>query len=238
MAHEVTVPLLPCPSIDDITAFYRVLGFEPTHRQQRPNPYVALRREDLELHFFGLPDFQPENSYGTCLVAVPDVAELYAAFAQGMRAAYGKVPAAGIPRMTRPRPKKNMAGVTGFSVVDPGGNWIRITAKPGSAPAPGAAATSRLATSLQNAVVQGDSRGNPQQAAKILDGALSRPDAAEDPAAYVEALIYRAELATALADPAAARSFLGRAEEAAAALDPEARRRLAPTLEIANELRE
>ncbi|GIJ34548.1 hypothetical protein Vse01_36960 [Micromonospora sediminimaris] len=39
----MTVPLLPCPSIDDIVAFYQVLGFHPTYQQRKPNPYVALR---------------------------------------------------------------------------------------------------------------------------------------------------------------------------------------------------
>jgi hypothetical protein len=67
-------------------------------------------------------------SYGPCLVLEPNVDELPAAFAKGMRAEYGKVLVSGIPRMTRPRPRKNNAGVTGFSVIDPGGNWIRISA--------------------------------------------------------------------------------------------------------------
>ncbi|GAA2505777.1 hypothetical protein Ahu01nite_042670 [Winogradskya humida] len=65
MAHEVTVPLLPCGSIDDIADFYQALGFEVTYRQTKPNPYVAIRREDLHLHFFGMPDFDAATSYGT-----------------------------------------------------------------------------------------------------------------------------------------------------------------------------
>jgi hypothetical protein len=89
MATEMTVPLLPCGSIDAIADFYRVLGFRPTYRQLRPNPYLALQREDLHLHFFGMPDFVPENSYVSCLVLVPDVEELHGASAKGMRAEYG-----------------------------------------------------------------------------------------------------------------------------------------------------
>ncbi len=81
MAEEMTVPLLPCRSIDDIADFYRALGFQTTYRQQRPNPYVAIQREDLHLHFFGIADFVPADSYGTCLVVVPDVGELHRAFA-------------------------------------------------------------------------------------------------------------------------------------------------------------
>jgi len=30
-SHEVTVPLLPCAALDDVVAFYEVLGFHPTY---------------------------------------------------------------------------------------------------------------------------------------------------------------------------------------------------------------
>jgi len=232
MANEVTVPLLPCGSVDVIADFYRVLGFRTTYRQRRPNPYVALRREDLHLHFFEVPGFVPEDSYGSCLVLVPDIDELHAAFAKGMRAEYGKVLVSGIPRMTRPRPRKNNDGMTGFSVIDPGGNWIRISARTATGPVP--ESTGRLAVALQNAVVQADSRGDLGQAARILDGALARPDAADDPITLVEALVYRAEAAMALDDPATAREVLARA--ARVELTAEARQRLAATLETAAEL--
>ncbi|WDZ82130.1 VOC family protein [Micromonospora cathayae] len=235
MADELTVPLLPCRSIDDITGFYRVLGFTVTHRQTRPNPYVALRREDLHLHFFGMPDFDPATSYGSCLVLVPDVGALHAAWAAGMRAAYGKVLVAGLPRMTRPRPRHNADGVTGFSVVDPGGNWIRVSARPSSVPSGASTGpTGRLATALGNAVVQADSRGDHRQAAKILDGALARPDALEEPVLAVEALVYRAEIALVLDDAAAARAALDRA--GAVTLSAAQRRRAADTLDAATEL--
>lgn len=36
--------------------------------------------------------------------------------------------------MTRPRRRKNAEGVTGFAVIDPGGNWIRFTAGADDAP--------------------------------------------------------------------------------------------------------
>ncbi|GIJ30412.1 hypothetical protein Vqi01_55740 [Micromonospora qiuiae] len=41
MTNEVTVPLLPCASIDDIETFYGVLGFRSTHKQRKPNACVA-----------------------------------------------------------------------------------------------------------------------------------------------------------------------------------------------------
>ncbi|MCP2287552.1 hypothetical protein [Nocardia amikacinitolerans] len=97
MANEITVPLLPCRSIDEIVDFYTMLGFTRTYYQVRPNPYVSLKREDLQLDFFGMPDFEPEDSYGTCVVLVPDTGELFDAFAAGMRKTHGKLLISGIP---------------------------------------------------------------------------------------------------------------------------------------------
>jgi catechol 2,3-dioxygenase-like lactoylglutathione lyase family enzyme len=188
MAGEVTTPMLPCADVDGITEFYAMLGFERTYRQLRPNPYVALRREDLHLHFFGIPGFDPEQSYGSCVVQVPDIGGLFEAFAAGMRAVHGKLLVAGIPRMTRPRARKNAGGVTGFSVVDPGGNWIRIVPLAATA---SPAATTKLGRALENAVVLADSHGDVAQALKILSGALARAAPAEERA---EAEAYRDEL--------------------------------------------
>ena len=210
MANEVTVPLLPCRDIDEIAAFYAVLGFQTTYRQLRPNPCIGLRREDLHLQFFGMPGFDPADSYGSCLVVVEDIAALHRAFADGMRAAYGKVLISGVPRMTRPRARKNADGVTGFSLVDPGGNWIRVTT---TRPPAGVPAEGRLARALQNAVVLADSHGDHAQAAKILDGALRRADQEADAAVLAEAVTYRAELALVLDDPATAATALDRARE-------------------------
>ncbi len=210
MAHEVTVPLLPCASIDDIVAFYEVLGFRTTHRQRKPNPYVAVQREDLHLHFFEMPRFDPQQSYGSCLVLTEDTGALYRVFAAGMRAAYGKVLVSGTPRMTRPRARKNYDGLSGFSVIDPGGNWIRVVQNAAIDPVPGPAPVGRLATALANAVVQGDSKGDLRQAARILDTALSRPEAGDDPVALVEVLAYRAEVAMVLHEPATAADMLAR----------------------------
>ena len=91
------MPLLPCRDVDDIIEFYGILGFTRTYYQAVPNPYVALKRDDIQLHFFGITDFNPEDSYGSCLVIVRDTGELYQAFAQGMRAARGKPLVSGIP---------------------------------------------------------------------------------------------------------------------------------------------
>jgi catechol 2,3-dioxygenase-like lactoylglutathione lyase family enzyme len=212
MSNEVTVPLLPCASIDDTVAFYEVLGFHSTYRQRKPNPYAAMQREDLNLHFFEMAGFDPAQSYSSCLVLTPDISALHRAFAAGMRAAYGKVLVAGTPRMTRPRPRKNYDGVTGFSVIDPGGNWIRIVQHTPAAPTPIQAPAGRLEKALANAVVLADSKGDPRQAARILDSALAHPDDG-DPVTHVEVLVYRAEVALVLDDPATAADMLTRARQ-------------------------
>ncbi|WP_433554038.1 VOC family protein [Micromonospora zamorensis] len=223
MTNEVTVPLLPCASIDDIVTFYTALGFHATHQQRRPNPYVALRREDLHLHFFEMTGFDPDQSYGSCLVLTSDVGDLHRAFAAGMRAAYGKVLVSGMPRMTRPRARKNYDGLGGFSVIDPGGNWIRVVQNATTTPAPATMPAGRLAKALANAVVQADSKGDVHQAVRILDSALARPQADDDPVAQVEVLVYRAELAMVLHDQETATEMLSRVDRFVLTADETAR---------------
>ncbi len=231
MSGEITTPALPCVSIDVMRTFYEALGFRKTYYQTKPNPYLAMRRGDMELHFFGMDGFKPEESYSTCIIQVPDTGELHASFADGLRAAYGKVPLAGIPRMTRPRRRKNVGNLAGFTVIDPGGNWIRFFP---AGPAQESTAQSKLAIAVENAVVQADSHGDAAQAAKILDGALRRATDAE-PVTLVEALAYRAELAMTLEDPEHAAEVLARLAEVE--LSTEDRARAADALTAAEELR-
>ncbi|NKY32244.1 VOC family protein [Nocardia speluncae] len=210
MAHEITVPLLPCGPIDEIVEFYTMLGFTRTYYQVRPYPCVGLQREDLQLQFFGMPNFRPEDSYGSCVVLVPDTQQLFEAFAAGMRAVHGKLLVSGIPRMTRPRKRKNADNYSGFTVVDPGGNWIRIFSSPGTGTT-GAPAVGTLARALENAVVLGDSKGDNQQAAKILDATLARKHDCAPAGELLAALAYRAELAIRADDTTAAVDALTRA---------------------------
>jgi catechol 2,3-dioxygenase-like lactoylglutathione lyase family enzyme len=245
VANELTVPALPCRSIDEVEAFYTALGFTRAYRQVRPNPYLALRWEDIELHFFGIPDFDPQDSYGTCLVFVPDIGSTFRAFAEGMRGVDGKLLVSGIPRMTRPRKRKNAGGLTGFTVVDPGGNWIRFSVRGSKdldeheAWKQSPTSASKLAAALQNAVVIGDSHGDHRQAAKVLDGALAR---AQDPpkVGLVEALLYRAELALRLSDRERAGKLLTRVRELepspGLSLDASERERLTEALASAADL--
>jgi hypothetical protein len=127
-----------------------------------------------------------------------------------MRATHGKLLQSGIPRMTRPRKRKNADNFAGFSVIDPGGNWIRIFASKAE-PEDRAAAPSRLAKMLQNAVVMGDSKGSDERAAKILDDALQRERTTASSTDLLEALAYRAELAVRTGDNAAAANAISEA---------------------------
>jgi hypothetical protein len=105
VANEITIPALPCCDLDETVSFYEALGFSQTYRQRRPNHYAVVRREDIEIHLFGVEGFEPERSHGNVIVVVPDPDNLYLLFANGLRAAYGKLPSTGIPRILRPRKK-------------------------------------------------------------------------------------------------------------------------------------
>ena len=233
MANEIMVPLLPCRSIDEIVEFYGMLGFTQTYYQLRPNPCVGLKREDIQMQFFGMPDFKAEDSYGSCVVIVPDTGELYRSFAAGMRTTHGKLLVSGIPRMTRPRKRKNADDLAGFTVIDPGGNWIRFFAatveRDEQDAAPG-----RLGAILRNAVVLGDSHGSHARAAEILDSELERNGATASAIDLVEVLAYRAELALRADDAATAATAIARAR--GIPLSDAERVRLAETLDSLDDL--
>ncbi len=183
------IPMLPCADVDEIVDFHTALGFAVTYRQSRPNPYVAFEGYGFPLHYYGMPGFRPQDSHSTCGIVVDDTQALFEAFASGLRSWYGALPTSGFPRITRPRPRKNADGRTGFSLVDPAGNWIRIMR---AGPPEAAAASSPLGESLLNAIVLADSKGDDAQAAKVLRGALGR--AGPDDPARDEAAEFLAEL--------------------------------------------
>ena len=242
-AAAFMVPMLPCGDIDEMADFWTGLGLTVTYRQRRPNPYVALELGGIALHYYGMPDWDPELSHSTCAVAVPDTEPLHALFAAGLRERYGRVPVTGLPRITRPRRRANNAGLSGFSLIDPAGNWVRVTrvsvapaeeaTVPGAgdgetAPWTGTPDAGPVARALDAAVVLADSHGDPAQARKILAGALRRAARTGDPATsgvpvteLAPALAYLVELYVRTDDEEAARSAHARlADLAAADLEP------------------
>lgn len=114
----------------------------------------------------------------------------------------GSCPITGIPRITRPR-RRQGAGA-GFTVVDPGGNWLRV-ASYGGQEVPEAGG--ELARVLENAARQADAHGDVARAVQVLDAGLARH--AEAPAVdRVPVLAYLAELAVRAGDRARAAAVL------------------------------
>jgi hypothetical protein len=225
MANAITIPVLPCISLDETRTFYGALGFEVTHQQTRPNVYLATRRGDVNLHFMGMEKLDPETAYSTCLVIVPEVEQLHETFAAALRGLYGKVPVAGRPRISRMK-----KGQSRFTVVDGAGNsvvYIRRDApdeydehdRP-------AESDSRLGKALRTAARLRDFRNDDAMAAKVLDGALKHADAGT-PLERARALAARAEIAAAHGDAArvascrAAATGLELSEAERAAMDAE-----------------
>jgi hypothetical protein len=227
---EITIPLLPCHAINPMLEFYRLLGFEVTYQQSKPNNYAVVQRGGIELHFFSMRDYLPANSYSTCYVRVPDVDTLYEVFRVGLRSHYGRVPSAGIPRVI---PLKNKAyGVREFIVVDPGGNWIRIgqaveESIPDERPPQSA---SKLAKATHAAGLL-ERVGHYDRAIAMLDPAL---EAGGEPAERVPALALRLSLAINQDDRVRALQTLQSIRELA--LSPEERDSLAEHFEHIDEL--
>jgi catechol 2,3-dioxygenase-like lactoylglutathione lyase family enzyme len=208
MANERTYACLPCADLDISLAFYQALGFEVTYRQTRPNPYAVVGLEDIVIHLFGIEGFNPADSYGCVIVAVPDPDDLYRAFATRLRATFGKLPAAGIPRILRPR--KKYGTVSGFSVIDPGGNWLRVYRLGESEQEDTPAKAEGLKQVILVASRLGDAHGDEAMALKTLENGLARYSQA--PAAErARAYLYRAELAVRLGNHDLARASLAAA---------------------------
>lgn len=225
-----TIPLLPCRSLDESLPFYEALGFTRTYRQDRPYAAAGVVLDDIDIHLFGIDGFVPEDSYGSAIILVSDPDKTYRAFAAGLRDTYGKLPAAGIPRILRPRKRQ---GITyGFTIVDPGGNWLRFF-KLASDDEPDEETTTGLARVIENAARQGDSRGVEANAIRLLTAGLARhPDAPT--LERFRALLYLSELGVRTGEPNLARDSLHAANEID--LDPDQQATVAEELAHATHL--
>jgi hypothetical protein len=197
-------PILPCRDVDEPIGFYEALGFERTYRQVRPNPHAVVARGDLAIHLAGIEGFEPEHSYASVIIVVPDPDALYTSFAAGLRAAYGRLPVSGIPRMVRPR--KRWGTVYGFSVVDVGGNWLRISRLGDTEDGPNEAEPG-LEKSVDVAARLADSHGDDAGGVATLERALAKHSDAP-PIDRAHALAYRADLAIRLDRPSVGRASL------------------------------
>ncbi|MCX4511651.1 VOC family protein [Streptomyces sp. NBC_01619] len=232
---EKVIPMLPCHTIQPVLDFYTALGFEVAFVQKSPNPYAAVTRGDIELHFFGMRGYEPAASYSTCYVLTDDVDNLHTAFRTALKTAYGKIPTRGLPRLG---PLKDMSyGTRQFLMSDPGGNCIRI-GQPISEdqhhrPAP----KETFARALHLASLFADSKEDLAGAAKILDRALGLDDERPTPVELLRLLVLRADVAGRLDDQETAASSLAEAGAAEARLTAEERRSARDDLERLAELR-
>lgn len=233
MAEKI-LPILPCPSIEELVAFYEALGFEVGYLQTRPYPFASLTYgEDIVLQFFVHKSVVPAESMSSCYITTDRVDALYAAFRTGLKQAYGRIPTRGIPRIGQL--KETSYGMRQFLLTDPGGNCLRIGQPNGEsfeiAPAP----KEPFARALHHGWLLGVSKGDAAQGAKILDHALSKETPA-GPAEHYRALVLRSDLALQLDDPATARRLL--AEAAGLELSSAEREGLADELSRAVDLLE
>ncbi|MEW2397388.1 VOC family protein [Streptomyces sp. NPDC046862] len=230
---ETTIPILPCQTLPPVLDFYRALGFEVAFEQRSPNPYAVVVRGDIQLQFFGMKRYEPTQSYSTCYVLTDDVDGLYAAFRAGLKAAYGKVPTRGLPRLG---PLKDAShGMRQFLMSDPGGNCVRV-GRPirddlHHSPVP----EETFARALHTATLFADSRDDPTGAARIIDRVLRLEDERPTPVQLVRLLALRAEVADRLDDAETVRSALARA--AGVSLTAEEREAVGEDLDRIAELR-
>ncbi|GGT18970.1 hypothetical protein GCM10010271_22720 [Streptomyces kurssanovii] len=233
---EKTIPLLPCHAIQPVVDFYTALGFRTTFFQKSPYPYAVVERGPVQLQFFTVKGYNPAESYSGCYLVTDDVDSLYAAFRGGLKAAYGKIPGRGLPRIG---PLKDMSyGMRQFLMTDPGGTSIRVgqqikearvqeqdgdhdvhqngdhAGKQGAEPGGGhqrPVTEGRFARALRTADLFVDSKQDLPGAAKIIDHAL-RPDGEHPtPPQLLRLLVLRADVAHRLGDEETAERMLARA---------------------------
>jgi catechol 2,3-dioxygenase-like lactoylglutathione lyase family enzyme len=228
VAGERAFPILPCADLDEALEFYRALGFRVTYEQRRPNPHAVVELGDLGIHLSGIEGFDPAASYASVIVTVPDADLVHDGFRAGLRERYGAVPIRGIPRMLRPRRKAGTA--TGFSVVDPGGNWLRFY-RAGETEETAEERRTGLARVVDTAARQSDSRGEEGVAIAMLEAGLARHVDASG-AERFEALLLLAELRVRTGDDPSD-AIAAAVEAASSGLGPQADRALAELREAA-----
>ncbi|MER5771316.1 VOC family protein [Streptomyces sp. NPDC001985] len=208
---ENTIPLLPCRTelMPSLIEFYTALGFATTFHQKSPYAYVVVERGAVELQFLGMKEYDPASSYSGCYITTDDVDTLHTAFRTGLKAAYGRVPARGLPRIG---PLKDMSyGMRQFLMTDPTGNSIRvgqaISEDQSHRPVP----KGTFERALHMADLYTDSKDDLPGAARIIDRALGLTDERPEPGQLLRLLVLRGDIAQRQGDPESARALLERA---------------------------
>ncbi|TJZ54283.1 VOC family protein [Streptomyces piniterrae] len=208
---EKTIPILPCHEIQPVVDFYTALGFETTFRQKSPYPYAVVERGPVQLQFSGIKGYDPAGSYSACYIVTDHVDGLYATFREGLKAAYGKIPTRGLPRIG---PLKNMSyGMRQFLMTDPGGNSIRVGQQISEDQSLRPVPKETFARAVHMADLFVDSKQDLPGAAKIIDHALRLEGEHPTPAQHLRLLVLRGDIAQRLGDDALAARLLTQAAE-------------------------
>ncbi|WAL94556.1 bleomycin resistance protein [Streptomyces sp. Je 1-369] len=206
---EKMIPLLPCRAVQPVVDFYTALGFGTTFFQKSPYPYAVVERGRIELQFFAMKEYDPQQSYSGCYVVTDDVETLHAAFRAGLKAAYGRIPTRGLPRIG---PLKDMSyGMRQFLMTDPGGNTIRVGQQISEDQSMRPAPKETFARALHMADLFADSKEDLPGAAKIIDRALGLTDESPTPEQELRLLVLRGDIARRLGDDGLAERLLTRA---------------------------
>jgi hypothetical protein len=234
-ANETTVPMLPCVSGEETTAFYRALGFEIAYEMHKPYLYLSFAMSGFQLDYKKAPQgIDPANEdAGGCLVFVDDVASYHAAFTAAMREAYGKVLAKGLPRITRYRP-----GASRFTLLDPTGNSIVFIQRdePADLEYGGDKSLPPLRRALDNARIYREFKNDDKAAFRVVTSALRRHGGDATPVDRATAYATLIELATALDERERIPALRADLEAVLSELDDDERRHVADDLQLADDL--
>ncbi|QLY27915.1 glyoxalase [Nocardia huaxiensis] len=195
-----SIPVLWGGDLPATLDFYRTLGYEVTYEQTRPYTAGMVTRDGFSVYFGPTPkDFDnAEQAYISALVIVDEVESWHQEFTASLRARYGRIPARGIPRITRFRP-----GQTRFTVVDPVGNSIIYIQRDEPDPEYGGARSLEgLARVMDNARIFRDSKNDDANAVRVLETGLRRFAATAPALDRARALAMLAEIAIAAEDSA------------------------------------
>ncbi|WP_243790308.1 VOC family protein [Saccharopolyspora gloriosae] len=209
---EKAIPLLMARSVEPVAEFYVALGFEVVFRQVAPYRFLSVRRGGIELNFYGDKEFDPASCAHGCLVDTDDVDYLHAAFTEGLRDAFGSVPAQGIPRVGA---LKDMSyGVRQFLMTDPGGNTIQVAQPINEDQRHRPLPKGTFDRAIHMGSLFADSEQDLELASKVLDRALHRTDEEPTEVQLVKLLVLRADVAVRRDESALARELLVRARAA------------------------
>lgn len=194
-----TIPVLPYISIDATLLFWETLGFIITYRQDKPYKYAVIERQGGQIHFVHFKGAEASVAYNGCLVMVYDIEQVHKEFCDSLKAKLGKVPASGLPRISRMKPMQ-----TRFTITDPSGNSVifielgkkdeedyKIADQEGLSP---------LGKSIALAIRLRDFKEDYLAAARTLDNILKKELEGVNKNEHAEALIMSAELARILND--------------------------------------